>query len=432
MPRRSYGLLMLLAAALLATSLLTAACEEKEEGGEVTPEATAEGTPAAVTPEAETPEAEEVPGVTDTEILLGTHFPLSQHLAAAYAPIATAGLKGYFDYINDQGGIHGRKIRFLIEDSHYSPPDAAEVTRKLVEQDNVFAIVSGLGTAAHGAVWKYLEERGVPDMFILTGATKWTDPVVRTRFGGNPDYFTEGKILGLYIADTYPDGKLCMVLQNDDFGFDGEEGLLAGLEGTNVEVVGRELYESVEADLTSQVQRCKSAGADVVATYTLPPQGANVVKVAREVLNWDVPIVVTGVDAVDVFIPLAGTENAEGVVSVVFATPIFEEDDPGIIRHKEIMAQYGGGAEVGNSTIAGQLFAELMVEILERAGPDLTRDSFLDAAESLRGFTCSLCLVPVSLSPTDHRVFEIESYARVENGEWVTFGELVNFESTPE
>ncbi len=162
---------------MLGALLLAAACEE------------------------ETEDAGSAIGVTDTEIVLGTHFPLSQHLAASYAPVATAGMKGYFEYINDQGGVHGRKIRLLIEDDHYNPADTSEVVRKLVEQDGVFAIVGGLGTATHSAVWKFLEENRVPDLFILSGASKWTDPVISTRFGGNPDYVTEGKILGRYVAE---------------------------------------------------------------------------------------------------------------------------------------------------------------------------------------------------------------------------------------
>src|SRR3989337_1088407 len=267
MPRQRDRLLVALAGALLAAGLLVTACGEEEEELQGTPGATAE-----------TPGAVEVPGVTDTEIVLGPPFPLSQPLAAAYAPIATAGMKGYFDYVNDtEGGINGRKIRFVICDSQYSPSVAAECARKLVEQDQGFAVVGGLGTPAHSGVWKYLEEQGVPDMFILTGATKWTEPVVRTRFGGNPDYFTEGTILGLYIAETYPDAKLGLILQNDDFGYDGEKGLMEGLKDSNVEVVARETYESVEGDLTSQVQRAKNAGADVLPAYALPPQGANMV-----------------------------------------------------------------------------------------------------------------------------------------------------------
>jgi ABC-type branched-subunit amino acid transport system substrate-binding protein len=371
-----------------------------------------------------------VPGVTDTEILLGTHFPLSQHLAAAYAPIATAGMQGYFDYINDQGGINGRKIKLMIEDDHYTPSDTAQVVRQLVEHDQVFAIVGGLGTATHSAVSAYLEQQGVPDMFILSGAAKFTDPVVKSRFGGNPDYVTEGKILGGYVAKEHPNAKLGLILQNDDFGEDGKRGIEEGIAGSGVTIAASETYESTETDLTSHVQRVRNAGADVVVAYTLPPQGANVVKVAREVLNWDAPIVVTGVDATDIFISLAGAKNAEGVVSVVFGKQVYQTDDPGIAKHIEIVNKYGGGVPPSNLTVSGQAIAEFMVEALKKAGRNLTRESLLDAAESIRDFTCSVCLVPASLSPTDHRPFEVEAFDRVVDGKWVTFGTPVGFEST--
>jgi ABC-type branched-subunit amino acid transport system substrate-binding protein len=372
-----------------------------------------------------------VPGVTDTEILLGTHFPLSQHLAAAYAPIATAGMQGYFDYINDQGGINGRKIKLLIEDDHYTPSDTAQVVRQLVEHDQVFAIIGGLGTATHSAVSGYLEEQGVPDMFILSGAAKFTDPVVKSRFGGNPDYITEGKILGSYVAREHPNAKLGLILQNDDFGEDGKRGIEEGIAGSGVTIAATEMYESTETDLTSHVQRVRNAGADVVMVYALPPQGANVVKVAREVLNWDAPIVVTGVDATDIFIDLAGAKNAECVVSVVFGKQVYQTDDPGIAKHIEIVNKYGGGVPPSNLTVSGQAIAEFMVEALKKAGRNLTRQSLLDAAESIRDFTCSVCLVPASLSPTDHRPFEVEEFVSVADGKWVTFGSPVGFESTP-
>ena len=395
-----------LAAALVIMTILGASCTKKEQTGTASP------------------------GVTDTEVVLGTHFPLSQHLAAAYAPIATAGMKGYFDYINDQGGVNGRKIRLIIEDDHYAPSDTAEVVRQLVERDNVFAIVGGLGTATHSAVSAYLEERGVPDMFILSGAAKFTDPVVKSRFGGNPDYVTEGKILGGYVGRQYPNARLGLIMQNDSFGEDGARGILEGIADSGVTIVARENYESTEIDLTPHVQRVRNAGADVVLTYTLPPQGANVVKVAREVLNWDAPIVVTGVDATDIFVDLAGVRNAEGVVSVVFGKMAYQTDDPGVASHIEIMKQYGGGVPASNLTVTGQAMAEFMVEALKKAGRNLTRQSLLDAAESIKDFTCSVCLVPASLSPTDHRPFEIEAFVRVVDGKWKTFGAPVGFEST--
>jgi len=418
------GRRLLLLGVLVATALLMAlACGEEKEK----PEKTAGASPAATRPA-----AEKVPGVTDTEILLGTSFPLSQSPAAAYSPI-TNGMMAYFNYINDtEGGVNGRKIRLIICDDHYNPPDAAECARKLVEQDKVFALIGALGTAAHGAAWKYLEELGIPDMWVLTGATKWTDPVVKTRFGGNPDYETEGKILGRYIAENYNGKKLGIVAQNDDFGNDGIKGLHEGIEGSKVEVITIERFEATAADLTSQMQRVKNAGAEVVAVYAVPTTAANSIKVAREVLAWDVPLVITGVSATDITIALAGPKNAEGVVSVVFGHQVYEADYPGVAKHIEIMKKYFPDIAPSNLTDVGQGVAELTVEALKNAGPDLTRESFVEGAEKICDWTCSMCLVPISLSPTDHRPYEIEVYARVENGVWKAFGEPVSFESTKE
>jgi len=414
--------LMLLAALVATAALVAVACGEKEETGE---------TPAATQPAGgETPAAQEVPGVTDTEILLGTHMPISQTVAAAYAPVAD-GIRAYFEYVNSRGGVHGRKIRFLVGDDHFNPPDSVEVVRKLVEQNGVFAIMSGLGDAQHAAVWKYLEERGIPDMWISGGLVKWTDPVVKTRFQGNPDYLTEGRMLGEYIAEQYPGKKLGLLLSHDEFGTDGKAGLLLGMEGSGVEIVAEETYESTQWDVTAQTQRLKNANPDLVVAYAIPPPAANLVKVAREVLNWDVPVLVTGVSVTDIFIQLAGAENAEGVVSVVFARQVYHTEDPGVQQHIQIMEQFGQGVPASNLTLYGQLLAELMVKALENAGPNLTRESVVEGAEAIRDWCCSVCMVPVNLSPTDHRPFEIEVYNRVENGVWVEFGEPINFESTP-
>lgn len=413
---------LLLAGALVAAmALMAVACGEEEEEAQETPGAS---------PAATQPTTEEVPGVTDTEVLLGTSFPLSQSPAAAYSPI-TNGMTAYFDYINEtEGGVYGRKIRLIVCDDHYNPPDAAECARQLVERDKVFGIIGALGTAAHSAAWKYLEDLGVPDMWILSGATKWTDPVVKTRFGGNPDYETEGKILGQYIAQNHDGKKLGIVAQNDDFGEDGIKGLRAGIEGSDVEVITIERFEATAADLTSQMQRAKNAGAEVVAVYAVPPQAANAIKVAREVLAWDVPIVITGVSATDITILLAGAQNIEGVVTVVFAHQIYETEEPGIAKHIEIMQQYQPDVPPSNLTLVGQGVAELTVEALKNAGADLTRDSFLEGAERICNFSTLAGLVPLSLSTTDHRPYQIEVYARAENGVWASFGEPVNFEST--
>src|SRR3990170_2384887 len=385
--KRSSRVVALLTLAALTAVTLTA-CGSSEEPP---PQGATPAKPAA------SPDGLEVPGVTDTEIKLGSHLPLSQHPAAVYAPIGD-GMRAYFDYVNDtEGGVYGRKITLVVGDDHYTPSDTVEVVRKLVEQDKVFAIVGGLGEATHLAVYKYLEERGIPDLFISSGISKWTEPLVGTRFSGNPVYIVEGEMLGRYIAEQHNGKKLGILVQNDEFGWEGEEGIRRGIEGSDVEVVARETYEAVQWDVAAQTQRLKGAGAEVVAAYAIPPPGASLVKTAREVLNWDIP---------------------------------------GVESHYAMMEKYGRGVPVSNFTLYGSAIAYLVVEGLKRAGPDLTRDSFIDGLESMCNYrpdpAFDISMAPISLSPTGHRPFEIETYMRVEGGKWAAFGEPVDFESTPE
>ncbi|MBE3110080.1 MAG: ABC transporter substrate-binding protein [Acidobacteria bacterium] len=408
-----------LIAVLIATIVVATACGGNNSDGSTSPDRTAVG-------------AGDRTGVTDTEIKLGTHFPLSQNAAAAYAPIAY-GIKAFFDYINAQGGIYGRKITFIIGDDHYNPPDTVEVVRKLVEQDEVFAIVGGLGEETHSAVWKYLEEKGVPDMFVTTGLDKWTNPVVRTRFAGNPDYITEGSILGQYIVENYPNAKVGLLRQGDEMGQEGETGLRNGIEGSNVEITAVESYDVIQSDVTAQTQRLKNAHVDVLVAYAIPPQAANMVHAARETLSWDVPILVSGINCSDIFILLAGAENAEGIVSVVFGPQVYQTEHPAVQKYQKIWEKFGNGEPFSNFAFYGMSDGEMMVRLLERAGPDPTRDSFLDAAESECGFWCSGCvgLGTQNMSTTDHRPIEVEMYTQVKDGKWITIGEPVGFESTP-
>lgn len=419
---RVFRIGVLFCAVLMLT--LLASCSSKKSTNETAgPTSTGTGT---------TPSAN-VPGVSDTEIKLGTHMPLSQSPAAAYAIIAD-GMRAYFDYINDtEGGVYGRKITLLVGDDHYSPPDTVDVVRKLVEQDKVFAIVGGLGEATHLAVWKYLEERGVPDLFISSGIEEWTDPVVKTRFGGNPVYSQEGQMLGQYVAKQYPGKKLGLLIQDDEFGHQGEAGVRKGIEGSGVQITAVQTYDAANllGDVTGQAQRLKNEDVDVVIAYALPAQAASLIKTARKVLNWGVPIVISGINASNAFVQLAGEDNAEGVVTVLFGHQTWETDNPGVQQFLQVMQKYAPAASVENFSEYGYFIGELTVEGLKQAGPNLTRGSLVDALGNMRGYMCSVCFAPVSMSPTDHRPIEIEAYVRLEKGKWVPFGDLANFESTP-
>ncbi len=432
--RNLLGLLVLLVAAAMLAAL---ACgEDEKEGGPSgeTPAATeAEGIDLSDIPEDTT-------GITDDEILLGSHMPLTG-VAGLYGNSIVPGIKGYLDYINEtQGGVNGRKITLIVEDDAYQPPQTNQVVRKLVEQDKVFAMVSGLGTAQHSAVFEYLRDNLIPDLFTATGATKFTEPVSRTTFGYNPNYIQEGTALGNYIAETYggQNAKLGLLLQNDDFGGDGKKGIEAGLEGSDVQIIASETYEAEQTDMTSQVQRLQNAGATVVAAYALPRQAGSLVSVARQTLDWDVPIVVSGVVADQLTLALMNNAvpgTAEGVTTALYLKPLETEGDEGIAKHKEIYEKYGSkyapaGGRPSNISVYGQSVAELLVHVLEQAGPDLNRRKVVEAAESVRGFVCSVCLAPINLSATDHRPIEAFRLGKVENDQWVPFGELISYEST--
>jgi ABC-type branched-subunit amino acid transport system substrate-binding protein len=411
--------------------LVFSACGGEEKEGE-------EGTPQATKAAGETPSAGDRTGVSDTEILLGSHLPLSG-LAAAWGVDLKAGMDAQVAYVNDNGGIYGRKLKLIVEDDQYTGPLASEVVRKLVEQDKVFAIIGGLGTVPDSAVYKYLETNGVPDMLLLAGQKKFTDPVVRTRFGYLVNYTDEGRILGEYIAKNFPGKKVGFIEQNDEFGQEGEAGLREGVKDGNNEIVV-ETFETTQNDLAAQVQRLKNQNVEVMAIYAEPVQATSAIKNAHETLGWDVPVLITGVDAVEIVGALAGYDNIEGAVSVVYAHQVFETDVPGVAKHHEIMAKYGAGKTPTNLTLVGASIIEIMTKILEDAGPDLTREKMLDAAESLCGWTPSAGVAPINMSPTDHRPNEVESYVRATVDRstdpptftWQLFGDFVSFESTPE
>ena len=397
---------------LMATGLVVAGCSSSEEASGPTP-----GGP--------------VPGVTDTEILLGTHMPLSNSPAASWGVVAD-GMKAYFEYVNSQGGVNGRKIKLIVGDDQYAAPIAVEVVRKLVEQDGVFAIVGGLGDSTHLAVMDYLAEQGVPDLFIAGGMPEFTDPLVETRFAALTDYVTEGRITSDYVKEHFAGKTEGIIYENNEGGRLELQYAEERLAGSDIKIVSKQAYDFVNFDLTAQVQRLKADNPDFVYVIGNPGSLSSALKVAREVLDWDVPFITSAVSAVEMTIQLAGPSNAEGLVSATTGKMISETDDPGVQRHIELMKQFAPGVEPSSLTEFGMMTAEYAVQALKNAGPDLTRESVVDGAEQIRGYCCIVCLAPVSLSPTDHRISEAMWFERVVDGKWVRFNDTpISYESTP-
>jgi branched-chain amino acid transport system substrate-binding protein len=415
-----FWLIFLALAALLL--VLAVACEEEEEE-EIptgTPAAAVTGTPAAVA---------EVPGITDTEIILGSHCALSGTYGAAYAPII-AGIKAYFRYVNaEEGGVCGRQIVFKTEDDHFLPAGAVEATKKLLDRDKVFAIIAGVGTAAHSAVWEDLNEKGVPDLWIMSGAHKWAaDPEAHPwSVAILPDYYVEATIVGKYISENMPGKKVGIIYENDDYGKDELAALKNGLDPHKNELVSEQSYELTAVSIRSQVSNMKAAGAEVVVGACIPPTCAQLVREADR-LGWDPQFFMGYVNSDPMMFQYASLELMEGVITLQANKLSDWTDEPAVAEHHRIMKEYSDSLP-GNFTIAGQEAAELTVEALRRTCDNLTREGLMDAVHSFKDYQLELTLpgITLTLSPTDHLGIEAMRMLRAHDGKWEYFGEVISF-----
>ena len=366
------------------------------------------------------------PGVSDTEIKLGTHTPLTGPVAVYSVIPKTA--KAWFDKVNEEGGVEGRKISFLMEDDAYAPPKAVEVTRKLVEQDQIFALMLGLGTPPHTAVTDYLKQNNVPDFFPSTGAVKWCQPPQATIYCFQLPYNLAGRAFGKYVTDNFAGKKVGILFQNDDFGQD-EAKAFKEAAGTKIQVVAEEAYEPTAANLNAQVLNLRNAGAELVFSVSLPTQTANAIKFAKQ-QGWSPQWVISEVNADPVVIRLAGADVMEGVITGGYLKLPDDPDDPDVKKHLDLLKKYAPDVQPGGNSVYAQSNAELMVEVLKKAGKDLTRESALKAAAQIRDFKCSLCLAPINMSDSDHLAIEGMRIAQAKNGRWTFVTEYINYETT--
>ena len=412
----------LLLAGVLMVSLLPLSCGgEKENGGQATAPA-----------ETKASGGEKVQGVTDTEILLGTHYPLSNSPAAVYAVSAYA-MQAYFDYINDQGGVHGRKIKLIIEDDQYSPTIAVEAVRNLVEQNKVFAIANGLGDPACYATYQYLERKGIPDILLGGGIVAFSEPPGKLRTVSIPDYGEEAKGIATYLQEHYAGSKVGLLVQSDESGTGTEKILRQYVKEANLDldILDTEYYDYAEFDMTGQAQRMKAKNPDVVVFLSIPTAAASFAKAARQLLNWDVPFIANTVGGGDFYIALAGPEVAEGTVWQTFGSPLIFESIPGVQKFKEVMQEYRPDLPLNTQTVYGYSNGAMIVKSLEDAGRNLTPESLMKGMESTKDWCCELCFAPVSLSPNDHKTQETEFFTVARNGKWEFTGEYVSWETTP-
>src|ERR1700731_3297636 len=224
-------------------------------------------------------------GATDTEIRIGNIMPYSGP-ASAYGVIGKTEA-AYFNKINAEGGINGRKINFISYDDAYSPPKAVEQARKLVENDEVLLIFNSLGTPSNSAIEKYMNAKKVPQLFVATGATKWNDPKdFPWTMGWQPSYQSEARIYAKYLIRQKPDAKIAVLYQNDDFGKDYLKGLKDGFGAKVSMISAEESYETTEPTIDNHIVKLKATGADVFISVTTPKFAAQAIKKLAEI-EWN-------------------------------------------------------------------------------------------------------------------------------------------------
>jgi branched-chain amino acid transport system substrate-binding protein len=368
-------------------------------------------------------------GADDKEIKLGHINPYSGP-ASAYAAIGKS-IGAYFDKINAEGGINGRKVKFISLDDGYNPAKTVEQARKLVEQEEVLLIFQALGTPSNSAIHKYMNDKKVPQLFNATGATKWGDPKnFPWTMGYQPSYQSESKVFAAHILDTKPNAKIAILYQNDDYGKDYLKGFEDGLgDKAKSMIVSKLTYEVTDPTVDSQMVSLKASGADTFFNITTPKFAAQAIKKAAE-LGWKPTHYLNSVSSsVGSVLTPAGLEASLGIYTAGY---IKDPTDPQFQSGKEwddwvaYMKKYHPtGAMNDNFNVYGYTVAQLMVQVLKQAGDDLTRANVMKQAANL-DLTLPMLLpgVNVKTGPDDFYPIEREQMQKFNGKGWELFGKV--------
>ena len=354
-------------------------------------------------------------GITSDEIKIGTWAPLTGP-ASNLSTIARA-MEAYFAYINDQGGIHGRKLTLLLRDDGYDPERTPAIVKELVDGDHVFALLGGNGTANCLAVKDFIAIKLLPWINPGSAARVWTSPLNAYVFSTFPSYVTEGRILAKYVVNELEAETYGMFYQDDSFGREGQEGVRLGLRSANKEIALAQAYTVGQNDLTEIAQNFKDENVDVIFVWSITEGAAALVTAVAAIEDYDPQIVATQVLSDPVMFDLAG-DAWEGAI-VASSVPETTSDEPGTVKAREIIEQYGNGMAFGTYAYWGLARAEILVEGLERAGRDLSRLKFILAIESIDNWTDNFVGTPISFSADNHQGMNVIQLSKAEGGKLV-------------
>ncbi len=369
------------------------------------------------------------PGVTAKTITIGGTFPLTGP-AALYAAIPKAEY-AYFSYVNAHGGVNGRQIVFKYYDDGYNPANTVPLTKKLVEQDHVFAVYGSLGTAPTLAARDYLNKAGVPQVLVATGDSYWGAQYKQYPWtiGFQPDYPGESRVYGQFIASKIPQAKIGVLEQDDAYGQNYYNGLVQGLGAAKSKIVDVEKYDATATDVSQQIVKLKAAGANVLVLFSLPTQTIGALVVTTKI-GWKPTTFVNNVSGSPLFMALARQSGAD-VDGDISATYLFDyTNNPNAASaklYKSIVDKYDPGANPLDSDVEyGFANAWSMVQALKEAGKNLTRQSFMSALTHMSAWKNPFLYPGITMTTTPTERFPIDQQIlqKYGNGAWHPFGHV--------
>jgi len=379
------------------------------------------------------------PGITATQILIGSHQPLTGPAAPGYSEIAPAA-NAYFQYVNAHGGIYGRKIKYTYLDDAYDPSKTVSDVHQLVLQDNVYAIFNGLGTPTHLAAVSFLNSSKVPDVFVASGCDCWNNPSTYPQtFGWQLDYIREGKILGSYIKQHFPGKKVGYFFQNDEFGQDGVKGL--DYEIPKAQVVSRQSYVPTNVNIGPQVAALKAAGAQVVVSFSIPAFTA-LLKLTSLKLNYNPTLVVSDVGSdpitlgglLEAFAKQGGTtvngsQLTQGIITDGYLPTLGDSSNSWIALFKQVHDTYDAKAPFDGNVLYGEAVGYAFVQAMLKAGKNPTRADLIKAINA--GLPQGPAMAPYAYSATDHNGITGAFIGVIRSGAIVQQGPVLVTDTSP-
>jgi ABC-type branched-subunit amino acid transport system substrate-binding protein len=359
-------------------------------------------------------------------VTLGSHQPLTGPAAPGYSEIAPAA-DAFFKYLNSKGGVNGRQIQLTYRDDGYNPTNTSNVVRQLVLQDRVFGILLGLGTPTHTKVVDYLNASHVPDLFVASGCPCWDEPKQHPfTYGWQPDYVVEGKILGNYIKQHYPNQKIAYFYQNDDFGQGGVKGLDQYIPPN--QVVSRQPYQPTNTNVGPQISAIQASGAQIVVSFSIPAYTA-LAELNSVKLGYKPQYVVSNVGSdpatvgalMQSFSKGAATSPLlEGIVTDGYLPPPGDGSNGWVKMFKQAHDQFQPQAPFDANTEYGMAAAYTFAQALKKAGPNPTRQGIVNAING--GLSQGPGLVPYRYSNTSHAGFTGTQIGAIQGGKVVLSG----------